>query len=196
MEDGDDIKPVGERTTVTPEERGTERRKGLFIKGYGKRGVIVDGLRAAMIGRSTYVVWMRDDEQFADEAAAALEDSIDEAEGELRTRGVEGDEVPVLYKGEPVWKRNVDGSLVLDDNFEPIPYTENRKSDKLLEVYVKANRAKYRDQGKISTELLGPDGKALPPPDIKVSFVLPDGKTMADYEKIRAEKDRETGQDF
>jgi hypothetical protein len=153
--------------------------KAKFLEAYAKTGVLGPALKAAGISRSSYKKWRKDDEEFDEACDDALQTAVDEGELALRTRGIDGVEEPVLYKGEPIWKRDpVTGQVMLDDDFNPIPYTIMTRSDRLLEVYTRAHRPEYSE--KRSVELSGPGGKAIESA-VTVTYVLPKGKTPEDY---------------
>lgn len=155
-------------------------RKMKFLETYALTGVVQPACDAADISRSTYKLWRREDEDFAVACEEAYQSAVDTAEVALRDRAVGGIDEPVLYKGEPIWKRNPDtGAILLDDDFSPIPFTITKRSDRLLEVYMKANRAQYRDKGAL--EITGRDGGPLKN-HIEITYVLPDGKTVEDYD--------------
>ncbi|KFH18415.1 hypothetical protein ELZ19_06790 [Brucella abortus] len=166
-----------------------DARKTAFLEAYARTGVIGDGCRAAGVSRSTYKRWRygskatgeEPDEEFDRACQDALDCAVDDAELELRRRAVEGVEEVMTYRGEPVWRRDpATGEVLLDDDFNPIPFTISRRSDKLLEVYVKAHRAQYRDKG--SLELGGMGGGPIEQA-VTVRYVLPDGRSMEDYEQ-------------
>lgn len=81
--------------------------------------------------------------------ADALNECYDAAEESLRERAIDGWEEPVHYQGGPVWKLHpLTGEQLLDDNFEPIPYTVRKRSDTLLVKYLEANRPRKFHRGK------------------------------------------------
>ncbi len=158
----------------------TAARKALFLTCYARIGVIGPACDASGISRSSYKGWRKEDGDFDEACDLAFQQAVDLAELELRRRAIEGVDDVVMYKGEPVWRRNPDtGDLVLDDDFEPVPFVETRYSDRLLEVYVKAHRQIYRERSAL--ELGGPDGKPFKT-EVEVRYVLPDGKTVEDYD--------------
>lgn len=151
-------------------------QQDLFLKAYAKRGIIREGLEAAGIDRALLRQW-EEDEDFQARMADAREDAVDSAEGELVRRAVEGNVNILFHAGAPIWMRDpATGEVLLDDDFNPIPYCEREYSDSLLALYLKANRRKYGD--KSSVELSGPGGSPL---NIVTTYVLPDGKTEEDY---------------
>ncbi len=161
------------------EERMRPIKKAAFLRVYAKTGVPKLALEAADLHRSTYKRWRKDDEDFDAACDDALQGAVDDAELALRQRGIDGIEEPVLYKGIPMFKRDpVTGDVLLDNDFNPIPYTITQRSDRLLEVYTRAHRPEYSE--KRSIELSGPGGKAIESA-ITVTYVLPEGKTAADY---------------
>lgn len=155
-------------------------KKAKFVEAFAACGVIQPALDAADIGRTTYKRWRTDDEDFAEACQDAYETAVDRAEVELRRRGVEGFEEPVLFKGSPVWKMDPGtGERLLDADFNPVPYTITRYSDRLLEVYTRSHRSQYKERSEVA--ITGPNGGAVKH-DIKVQYVLPKGKTVEDYE--------------
>lgn len=148
-----------------------------FLRSFAKHGVVGPAIREADIERATLDTW-RQDEEFEALMAQALEEAVDEAEVELRRRAVHGTVRLLFHQGSPIWKRDpTTGEVLTDDNFDPIAYTENERSDALLQFYLKANRAKYADKSKV--ELGGPGGAPL---QVITQYVLPNGKTEADYD--------------
>ena len=134
-----------------------EARRLKFVEAYALHGIIQPGLDAAGICRATYTLWRRQDEAFNEACDAAYQCAVDKAELELRTRAIEGTEEPVLYKGEPVWRRNPDtGDYLLDKDFNYVPFTISKKSDRLLEVYVRSHRPIYKERTEVA--LTGRDG--------------------------------------
>lgn len=157
-------------------------KQDVFLKSFADVGIVLPACEAAGISRSTYYKWRDLYEEFDIACEEALQEAIDRAEMELRTRAVQGIEEPVLFKGEPVWKRDPNtGDILLDDDFNPIPFTINRRSDRLLEIYMKAQRQQYRDKG--AMEISGPGGGAIEA-NFEVTYVLPAGKTEDDYKLI------------
>lgn len=154
-------------------------RRSLALSGIRQHGTISAGARAAGVVRHTVNGWRNDDEEFAEAVTQALEDYRDSLSEEITRRGRDGYEEPVVYQGRLCYRVNEDGSLMLDDNFEPIVLTVRKYSDRLLELNAKAFDDRYRDRS--SLEVSGPDGGAITR-DITVTYVLPEGMTEADYE--------------
>ncbi len=148
-----------------------DARKTKFLEGYVTTGIIQTGLDAADVSRSSYKYWREKDPDFVAACDDAYQAAVDAGELELRTRAVDGVEEIMTYKGEPIWRHNPETlELVLDDDFEPVPFTVFKRSDKLLEVYVKGHRQNYRD--KQSVEVTGAGGGAIET-RIIVEFVDP-----------------------
>lgn len=149
----------------------TAARKAKFLEAYALTGNIGAACDAAGVSRSAYKHWRKSDEVFAAACADAHDVAVDVGELELRKRGVVGtEEVVVGRDGLPVWRRNPDGSLLLDDDFEPMPYTRFTRSDRLLEVYVRSHRPVYKEKTEVA--LTGADGGPLKS-TIKIEFVDP-----------------------
>ncbi len=125
-----------------------DARKDKFVEAYAANAAsIAPACLAAGVSRSTYKRWRRDDPDFDAHLEEAYQEAVDEAEAEVRHRGVHGVEESVIHKGELMYQTDpISGVLVLDDDFMPVVLTVNRKSDRMLELYVKANRADYRDR--------------------------------------------------
>ena len=156
-------------------------QKEVFLKSYAKHGVIGPAADNAGVARSNIAAWKNNDEEFAKACENAFQEAVDLAELELRKRGVEGFDEPVLYKGEPVWKRDPHtGDLLLDEDFMPIPFTIPRKSDRLLEVYLRSHRTIYKERTEVA--ITNPDGSAMAPTR-RVEYVLPPGMTVDDYDQ-------------
>ena len=98
----------------------------------------------------------------------------------------------MYFKGEPVPKRNLlTGEPEVDDDFNPIYYTRNVKSDALLQFFLKSKRAEFRDKTELA--VTGPDGGPVQT-DAKVTweYIMPDGKTMQDYSQSEADQDEKS----
>lgn len=171
-----------EDNPLTPDERLLQAKQMRALDGMRKKGTNAAAARAAGVSYSTISRWKQEDEEFRKAMHEAHEEHVDEAVEELHARAVEGDEQLVYFKGEPVPKRDpLTGEPMLDDNFEVIYYTRKVKSDQLLQFFLKSKRPEFRD--KTDLTLLGPDGGPVQT-DNKVTweYVLPDGKTVEDYE--------------
>lgn len=143
--------------TFKSNARVREAKKKKFLEAFAKTGIVTPALKTAKIGgRSTLSRWLLDDENFRTLYKEAAEEAADTIELELRTRAIQGLDEVVMYRGEPVWRRNADGQVQLDENFNPIPLTVSRKSDRLLEAHIKAHNVRYRDKTDIT--LMGAGG--------------------------------------
>lgn len=175
---------------TTPRIKETLRaaKKLKFLEVYAKCGIVQPACTAAGIGRTTYKRWRygegeehQPDPDFVIACQDAYEAAVDEGEMELRERGIHGTEEPVLFRGEPVWKRDPNtGDVLLDDNFNAVPFTIRRRSDRLLELYTKAHRPQYKEKSEVA--LTGADGGAVKT-EHTVTYVLPPGKTEKDYKE-------------
>jgi hypothetical protein len=133
-----------------------DARKDKFVEAYAANAAgIAPACQVAGISRSTYKRWRNEDPDFDQKLEEAKEAAVDEAEAEVRRRGVEGVQEPVIHKGAWMYQTDSRGELVLDGNFEPIRLTVNKKSDRMLELYVRANRAEYRDRGETTVNVQG-----------------------------------------
>ena len=132
-------------------------RKDKFVEAYAANAAsIAPACAAAGVCRSTYKRWRNEDPEFDARLDEAYEAAVDEAEAEVRRRGVDGWEEPVVHKGAVMYRLDpFTGLPALGDDFEPVPLTVNRRSDRMLELYVRANRAGYRDRGETTVRVEG-----------------------------------------
>ena len=83
----------------------THRRRTweqLFLSTLEKTGTIAGAARAAKVGRRTAYDHMKADPDFAERCREALDTAEDTLETELMRRAVEGEQVPVYFKGKIV----------------------------------------------------------------------------------------------
>ena len=73
-----------------------------FLSALETTGIIVHAAKAAKVGRRTVYEHMNGDPDFADRCREALDTAEDNLETELRRRAVEGEQVPVYFKGKVV----------------------------------------------------------------------------------------------
>ena len=71
-----------------------------FLSALEKTGSIAGSAKAAKAGRQTVYDHMKADPDFADKCREALDTAEDSLETELRRRAVEGEQVPVYFKGQ------------------------------------------------------------------------------------------------
>ena len=104
------------------------RRKweNAFFAALGKTGVVTWAAKAAGVGRRTVYDHLQADPEFGERWQEALDTAADTLEGELIRRAVEGEQVPVYYKGKVVGHKT-------------------RKSDALL-VFAIRNLQRRRDR--------------------------------------------------
>lgn len=173
---------------ISPDERLLQARHLRAMDGMRAKGTNAAAAKAAGVSYSTISRWKAEDEEFRTAMWEAHEEHVDEAVEELHERAVVGDEQLVYYKGEPVPKRDPStGEPMLDDNFDVIYYTRKVKSDPLLQFFLKSKRAEFRDKTELA--LTGPDGGPVKADvDVTWKFVMPDGKTIEDYDNPEAQE--------
>lgn len=111
-----------------------------FFVELAETGVEAQALRAAGMTRGD-LRELKQDAKFSERYDDAIADASDAIELEVHRRSVAGWQEPVVYQGEPVWKRCPrTGEPLLDENFDRIPFTVNRKSDGLLAKLVEAKK--------------------------------------------------------
>jgi len=154
----------------------TAGRKKAFLAALAKSGNIGVACRESRVPRPTQNDWREKDPEFQAKFLEALNAAADGLEEEARIRAAVGWEEPVIHMGQVQYVRNPQtGELVLNDDFEPIILTIKKKSDRLLEVMLKAKRPEYRNSG-MSLNLGGTGGEGQPvPKSITVTFVDSDG---------------------
>lgn len=148
-----------------------EAKKRAFVTALSMTGVISHACSAAGMSHTTYRRWRDDDGDFAEATQEAFAIAADAVELEARRRAMDGHEEPVVHMGHQTYCLNADGSLKLDENFDPIPFVVHRKSDRLLEIMLKAKKPAFRDKSDLT--LLGADGGPIKS-SVTVEFVKPD----------------------
>ena len=131
-----------------------------------------DGAAAMAAGISVAAVsnWKREDE-FNERYNDAFVKFSGSLVREAITRGRDGYQEPIVYKGEVQYIRDSEtGELMLDDALMPIPATITKKSDGLLKMALRANIKEYQPNSSI--ELTGPDGTPITN-NITVEFIKP-----------------------
>lgn len=174
------------RMTVSQEnDKRREASREAFLAGVRSGGTVLSGCRAGEFSRTTYQRWVDPDhadhvEGFKEAFGVAMQDYRDSLVEEAGTRGRDGWREPVIHQGQMCWRLNPDGSLLLDDNFEPVPLTVLKKSDNMLIAQLKAHDPRYRD--KAGLEISGVDGAPIKT-SLTINFVdAVDGKPVADQE--------------
>ena len=100
--------------------------ENAFFSALEKTGVVAWAAKAAGVGRRTVYDHLQADPEFGERWQDALDTAADNLEGELLRRAVEGEQVPVYYKGKVVGHKT-------------------RKSDTLLMFAIK-NLQRRREQ--------------------------------------------------
>lgn len=137
-----------------------------FLAALRQYPVLRHGCDVVGIHRSTVANARRDDPEFDQAVADALEDGIDRAEAEAFRRGVVGFHEPVIHQGRLAYvyerKVNEEGKEfyepLLDANGQPVPLTVTKHSDALLALVLKGRREAYSTN---RTELTGAGGSPL-----------------------------------
>ena len=122
----------------------TERLQAEFLAAYQGVGTIEGACRVAEVGRRTHYDWIDRDPAYAARFEETHEAAVDDAEAELRRRGIHGYDEPIVYKGEVVG-------------------TVKKYSDACLIFYLKGRRG---DVFRERTELSGPGGGPITSVDL------------------------------
>jgi hypothetical protein len=81
-------------------DKGRHVKKGAMLAALAETGNVSKACAAAEVGRATHYEWLRDDPQYAKDAADAMEHAADLLEEEARRRAHDGVDEPVFYQGE------------------------------------------------------------------------------------------------
>ena len=132
-----------------------------------------DGAAASIVGVTTTLVgiWKREEHfnLIYNDAFLKFSGSLVK---EALVRGRDGYQSPIVYKGELQYLKDELGELLLDDDLRPIPATIIKKSDRLLQMALRANIKEYQPNSSI--ELTGVDGQPISN-NITVEFIKSEG---------------------
>lgn len=118
--------------------------KKAFLDSLSKSPNVTKAAKAAQFTRQRMYQLRDEDPDFAAEWDSALQEAMDNAEGETYRRAVKGTLKPVFHKGEEVGKIR-------------------EYSDTLLMFWLKAHRPEiYKET--VRNEMTGKNGEPLPPP--------------------------------
>ena len=112
--------------------------ENAFFAALGKTGVVAWAAKAAGVGRRTVYDHLQADPEFGERWQDALDTAADTLEGELIRRAVEGEQVPVYYKGKVVGHttRKSDALLVFAiKNLQRRRENEVRKTSSLNRIF-------------------------------------------------------------
>lgn len=131
---------------------------------------MAESCRAVGVKYNTMMALKSKDGDFEAACDEALEESYDYLEAEARRRAFHGVEDPVVYQGQltPIFERNDDGTIKVDDDGRPVMerdangapkfLTVRKYSDSLAQFLLKGyRRRKFGDK----QEITGADGGAL-----------------------------------
>ena len=164
--------PFGGERGRGAQPRRMEALQNAFLHALSKTGVIAHACEATGVPRTTQQNW-RKDPIFAERFDDAMQTAADELESEARRRAIGFNEPVIDPKYGVMYLRNPDGSLKLDDDFQPIVLTKRVYSDALMSKMLEAKKSEFRTK---SMEHTGPGGMPLAPPQkIILKFVKSDG---------------------
>lgn len=132
-------------------------KKAAFLRAFARRGIVLDGVTAASVSKSTVKYWRDNDEWFEELYGAALEEAGDRVEAEAHRRAIDGIDVPVIYQGMPTMTEDaVTG--------EKRVLTTKQYSDPLLALILKARKPEqYRENVKNTHSFEGQTGVLIVP---------------------------------
>lgn len=121
----------------------SERRKvsqRVYLAALSVDGVITSACKAAGISRGLPTIWRQDPEFYAKEKEA-LEKAADSLE-QVAVDGAKGRwEKIALYQGAPIRARDPEtGELMTNEDGSPVYVTYNERSERMLEMMLKARR--------------------------------------------------------
>lgn len=137
--------------TMTPEERAAT--KEAFLKVFANTANIRAACLQVGIDRSLIVEWKKTDEEFAAQFDEANEAANWLLFGEAWRRAMTGDKEYVVSLGK----------LVYDQDGKPL--TVQKRSDRLLELMLKARMPEFRDRGTTIVNILPKEYINLPEDD-------------------------------
>lgn len=127
--------------TQKPPKRKKVNAQQRFLENYKRCGFVTVAAEASGIHHRRHYEWLADPEyrkQFEDAEDIAMEQAL----AEVRRRGVEGWEEPVIYQGALCYPEAKDGKPA------PKPLTIRKYDSNLLMFLVKGKRPEYRDSWK------------------------------------------------
>lgn len=158
-------------------ERLKKAKKDAVLRQLRETAVIRHALDVADISRGTLRRWREEDEDFDRDCEDAMEDAVDLAEAVVQERAVRGWRRPIIYQGRPIWARDPrTGDILLDDNFEPVPFMEEVDNSDMLKLYMKGRRKSFATT---KSEVSGPGGGPVSHA-VAVRFVGSDGEGRPD----------------
>lgn len=128
----------------TSRERRMEMDKDRFLQAFAELGIVGPACKASNVNRGIINSWLASDPNFRDRYDDAEAEASDLTELEVRRRGQEGFDEPVIFQGVP--------SMTVDPQTgEEKMLTIRRYSDSLLLALMKARRPdKFRENSKIT----------------------------------------------
>ena len=148
-----------------PAKKRPPARQKAFLLAYSLCGNRTQAARAVECDRTLHYVWLKNPE-YAKAFEQAQEEFCENIEAEIRRRGMDGIDEPVIYQGKLSYLPMVDvktGEVLRDEagRLRPSdqPLTVRKYSDNLLMFLAKAVMPeKYRDsvhiEGKVNSEAL------------------------------------------
>jgi hypothetical protein len=130
----------------TPAEEAAEAtrlKKLAFLAAYSSCASRTKAANAIGIDRTTHYIWLREDAEYKQQFDALAEEVADLLEDEAVRRAVEGEEEPLIGR--------------VDKDLDGIITKVRKRSDRLLELLLKANRPdKFRERREITGKNGGP----------------------------------------
>lgn len=126
-----------------------------FLAALRETGIVRRACKAADVARSTVYAHRTQSAEFSASWTEALEDAADKVEAEALRRAVEGDRMPVLHNGRPVFVWfDADGEIVPEgtEGAHRKALMRTSRSDVLLIFTLKALRPeRFRDRFDVRT---------------------------------------------
>jgi len=148
----------------------TLRKKKLFLKELERSGNVGAACKLAGLGRRTVYDHRSSDPEFAAAWDEVFDAFVDQAEAELRRRGVEGYEEPVVHLGRFSYEEGPNG--------ERVPVTVRKYSEAALIFYLKGRRREVFGE-RVQQEISAPGGGPM-----QIQNILPDISNLSPQEKL------------
>jgi len=134
----------GAGAQATQKRRPRARKKLAFLHAVAVHGTVQAAAVAVGVHRGTHYKWLDNDHEYAAAFEEARETFRDHVRNEVKRRGIDGWDEPVIYQGQN--PKDDQGCAV----------TVRKYSDRMLELLAKAVCPEFRDKVAVTGESGGP----------------------------------------
>jgi hypothetical protein len=142
--DGEGSPDGGAGAQATQKRRPRARKKVAFLDAVAMHGTVQAAAAGAGVHRATHYRWLDNDPEYAAAFEEARETFRDQVRNEVKRRGIDGWDEPVIYQGQNP----------KDDKGRGV--TVRKYSDRMLELLAKAVCPEFRDKVAVTGEGGGP----------------------------------------